>query len=73
MTRNYPAKRTCPHCGDTEATVLPPVGDYTEYQCLDCGTYRVSDTMERLIANGTVDPMGARIEERGGFRLLVSP
>ena len=69
--RNYPVKRTCPHCGDTEAMLMPPLGYYSEYDCPRCLPYRVSGTMEELIANGTVNPKAARIEERGDHRWLV--
>jgi len=69
--RNYPVQRTCPHCGSSDAKLMPPLGDYSEYQCLNCGTYRVSGSMEQLIANGVVDPRSAHIEKQNGHRCLV--
>jgi tRNA(Ile2) C34 agmatinyltransferase TiaS len=69
--REYPVPRTCPHCGNTGAELMPPVGDYSEYRCPECRTYRISDTMETLIENGQVDPVAAHIEEQGGHRWLV--
>src|ERR1022692_1019030 len=54
--RNYPVIRTCPHCGDADAMLMPPLGYYSEYHCQHCGTYRVTGTMEELIANRTVNP-----------------
>jgi DnaJ-class molecular chaperone len=69
--RNYAVNRTCPHCEDPEAWLMPPLGYYSEYQCRNCGTYRISGTMEELIENGTVNPRAGRFEERGGYRWLV--
>ena len=50
---------------------MPPLGDYSEYCCPSCGTYRVSGTMERLIELGEADPKSARIQERNGPRCLA--
>jgi DnaJ-class molecular chaperone len=69
--RRYQVKRTCPRCDDTEAALMPPRGDYSQYDCPQCGIYRVDGTMERLIELGTVDPKAARIEERGDKRWLT--
>lgn len=69
--RNHPVKRVCPHCGHADARLMPPRGDYSEYECPRCGTYRVSGTMEKLIEDGVTDPKVARIEERDGYRCLV--
>jgi hypothetical protein len=70
--RNYPVARPCPHCGNVAAKLMPPLGDYSEYICPNCGTYCISGTMERHIEIGTADPKPARIEERNGRRCLVS-
>jgi predicted RNA-binding Zn-ribbon protein involved in translation (DUF1610 family) len=70
--RNFPVARHCPHCGNAEAKLMPPLGDYSEYRCPNCGTYRISGTIERLIEIGTADPKSARIEERNGHRCLVT-
>ena len=70
--RQCPVKRTCPHCGNAEARLMPPLGDYSEYRCPGCGTYRVSGTMERLIEIGTVDARSARIVDQHGHRMLVT-
>jgi hypothetical protein len=69
--RSYQVKRACPHCGQPDAMLMPPLGDYSEYKCEHCGPYRVSGTTETLIENGTFDPKAARIEERGGNCWLV--
>ena len=68
--RNYPVTRTCPHCGSA-ADLMPPLGDFSGYDCPNCGTYRVSYTMEALMERGTADPKSARIEERNGHRCLM--
>jgi predicted RNA-binding Zn-ribbon protein involved in translation (DUF1610 family) len=70
--RNYPVKRACPHCGNSYAKLMPPLGDYSEYQCPGCGTYCISGTMERLIKEGVADPRSAHIEEQNGHRRLVT-
>lgn len=69
--RNYPVMRACPHCGNANARLMPPVDDYSKYRCPNCGEYRVSGTMEKLIELGTADPKSARIEQRNGHRCLV--
>lgn len=69
--RNSPMTRACPHCKNANAKLMPPAGDYSEYSCPNCGEYRVSGTMERLIKLGTVDPKSAHIEQRNGYRCLV--
>jgi hypothetical protein len=69
--RNNPVARPCPHCENPTAELKPPQGDFSEYRCPDCGTYRVSGSMEKLVELGTVDPKAARIEERDGHRWLV--
>ena len=50
---------------------MPAQGYYSEYDCPNCGWYRVSGTIEELIGNGTVNPKNAHIEERDGIRRLV--
>jgi DnaJ-class molecular chaperone len=69
--RNYPVLRTCPHCGDQEAWLMPPLGYYSEYNCQHCGIYRVSGTTELLIEESTFNPEAARFEERDGLIWLV--
>jgi predicted RNA-binding Zn-ribbon protein involved in translation (DUF1610 family) len=69
--RNYPVKRVCPHCGDSEARLMPPLDDYSQYECPRCGVYRVSGTMEHQIEKGVIDPKVAHIEQRDGYRCLV--
>jgi hypothetical protein len=46
-------------CGNTEAKLMPPLGDYSEYHCPSCGMYHTSGTMEMLIENGVIDPASA--------------
>lgn len=70
--RNYSVARPCPHCGNTDAKLMPPRGDYSEYHCYSCGIYCISGTMEKLIENGTVNPRSAHIEKRDGQRCLVA-
>lgn len=69
--RQYAVPRTCPHCGQTEVKLMPPEGDYSEYRCPKCGTYRISGTMETFIENGQADPVTAHFEEQSGHRWLV--
>jgi predicted RNA-binding Zn-ribbon protein involved in translation (DUF1610 family) len=69
--RNFPVVRRCPHCGNSYAKLMPPSGDYSEYWCPDCGTYRISGTMEKLIENGQVDPESAEIKQQNGHRHLT--
>jgi predicted RNA-binding Zn-ribbon protein involved in translation (DUF1610 family) len=69
--RNYRVKRTCPHCGNTDARLMPPLGDYSEYDCPTCGAYRIDGTTEQLIENRTFDPRAAHIVQRGSDRYLV--
>jgi tRNA(Ile2) C34 agmatinyltransferase TiaS len=66
--RNYLVTRDCPRCGNMSAQLMPPLGDFSEYRCLDCGTYRISGTMQKLTELGTVNPRTARFVERGGHR-----
>src|SRR3954471_13769048 len=40
--RNRPVDRTCTHCGVPGAKLMPTLGDYDEYQCPKCGTYRIT-------------------------------
>lgn len=69
--RNCPVDRTCPHCGVPGAKLMPPVGDYDEYECPRCGTYRISGTNKQLIEDGTADPKRGYIEDQNGRRFLV--
>jgi len=58
--RNQPITVTCPRCKNSRTKLMPKLGDYSEYRCPnpDCGTYRISGTMEQLIRNGA-DPAGS--------------
>jgi hypothetical protein len=48
---------------------MPPLGDWSTYDCPKCGTYSVSGLTEQLIENGA-DPTGGRIVQRGEHRFL---
>ena len=63
--------RGCPHCGNVNAKLMPPLGDSSDYICPDCGTFRITGTLEKLIELGAADPKSARIEERNGRRFLI--
>jgi Zn-finger nucleic acid-binding protein len=67
--RNQPTLKTCPHCGN-KAMLMPKLGDYSEYNCPTCGTYRISGTMEKLIKNGA-DPTAAHFEQQRDHKFLV--
>jgi len=69
--RNYSIVKACPHCGHTDAKLMPPRGDYSEYQCFICGTYCISGTIEKRIENGSLNPRSAQIKEWNGRRCLV--
>ena len=69
--RNHPVTRACLHCGNVEAKLMPPLGDYCEYNCPCCGVYRVSGTMKKLIELKQVDPTSAHLENQNGHRFLV--
>ena len=62
----------CLRCGNLAAELIPTLGDYSEFSCPNCGPYRVTGTMERLIELGTVDPRFAHIEEHNGHQFLVA-
>ena len=49
---------------------VPPLGDWSTYDCPKCGTYSVSGLTEQLIENGA-DPTGGRIVQRGEHRFLA--
>ena len=72
QSRNQPELKTCPHCGNTRATLMPRLGDYNEYSCpnLKCGTYRIPGTMEQLIENGA-DPTAGQFVQQRGHKFLV--
>lgn len=69
--RNYPVDRNCPHCGASKAKLMPTLGDYDEYQCPKCGTYRITGSDREGIENGTKDPKRGHFGERDGHRVLV--
>jgi len=68
--RNYPVTRTCPHCGNTGAKLMPPIDDFSEYSCPHCGRYRIW-TMEKLIEIRKADPTSAHFVEQNGHKWLV--
>ena len=43
MARITPIKQSCYVCG-APAMLMPPVADGDDYDCPDCGSYRISGT-----------------------------
>jgi hypothetical protein len=72
LDRSQPVTTICIHCGNTDATLLPPVGDRADYSCSQCGNYSVSSTMQKIIENGHADPRLARLIAGNG-RMYLRP
>jgi hypothetical protein len=69
--RNCPVRHDCPHCGNPDTLLMPPMGDFDRYRCPECKEYRLSGIYQKEIDNGRFDPKHGRFVVVDGIRHLV--
>ena len=65
-----PVSYPCPHCDNTDAVLLPTVGDYSAHQCPTCGLYRISGTSGARFRHGSADTKSAHFVKMGDHKWL---
>jgi DNA-directed RNA polymerase subunit RPC12/RpoP len=73
MDRNSPQQVACPHCSNSDATIYPPIDDWDDYRCPDCGDFRITGTERHRFDAGYADPKKARFVETVDGRRLLTP